>query len=158
MGLDANVRCTCIQQGRAKPHPFPEKFVIDETGEPVLTGDASMEEWTVHDRWYARSCEHSGVLLSERLGNISAIEHLRELLNGLERDPEPRFSILLTKVVFNGSHSGDYILSSMAPMLLSEVDAALHSTEVLDGSEKEFFEGMKRLCQASISTGNPIMF
>jgi hypothetical protein len=158
MGLDANVRCTCIQDGRAKPHPLPEKLVIDETGEPTLAGNASIEEWTAHDRWYASSCEHGGILLSERLGNVSAIAHLRELLHRLERDPEPRFPILLTKIVYSGTHSGDWIASSIAPVLLKEVDAVVHSEHVLDASAKEFFDSIKRLCEASIAAGNPINF
>ena len=35
MSLDAYVRCTCIRDGKAKkPHPFPERFIWDESGAP----------------------------------------------------------------------------------------------------------------------------
>ena len=81
MGLDAYLRCRCIQDGLAKPHPLPERLTLDETMEPVLTGDPSMDEWNAHDRWFAESCEHSGYLLSERLGDISMVAHLREFLH-----------------------------------------------------------------------------
>jgi hypothetical protein len=41
---------------------------------------------------------------------------------------------------------------------LKEVDTVLHSSDILAESEKEFFTNMKLLCEASIATGNPIMF
>lgn len=158
MGLDAHVRCRCIQDGRAKPHPFPERLIVDETANPVLTGEPSDEESTVHDRWLAESCEHAGYLVSERLGNISMIAHLREFLRALQGDPGPRFPILLAKVVYDGTHSGDWISSEKAAGLLQEVNTILHSGDILADSEKEFFASMKRLCEASIETGNPIVF
>jgi hypothetical protein len=34
----------------------------------------------------------------------------------------------------------------------------LQSIDILTESEKEFFEAMKRLCAASMETGNPILF
>jgi hypothetical protein len=158
MGLDAHVRCTCIRDGRAKPHPFPDKLTLDETAEPDLTGDPSPDEWTAHERWFAESCEHSGYLLTEHLGNISRTAHVREFLRSLQGDPGPRFPILLTKVVYDGTHSGDWISSEQAAELLQEVNTVLHSSDILAESEKEFFGNMKRLCEASIETGNPIVF
>ncbi len=71
MSLDAFVRCTCIRDGRAKPHPFPERFVWEEAGSPSLSGDPSEEEWEAHDHWVQESCEPEGYLVSESLGNIT---------------------------------------------------------------------------------------
>jgi hypothetical protein len=158
MGLDAYVRCTCIRDGKAKPHPFPDRLTLDETEEPVLTGDPSTDEWTAHDHWFSESCEHGGYVLCERLGNISLAAHLREFLKGLEGRPGPKFRILLTKVLYNGTHSGDSIPVSMSAELEKEVDTVLHSSDILTDSETEFFASMKRLCRASIETRNPIVF
>ena len=158
MSLDAYVRCTCIRDGKAKPHPFPERFILDETAEPVLTGDPSTDEWVAHDRWFAASCEHGGYLLSERLGNISMAAHLREFLRGLQGEPGPKFPVLLKKVVYDGTHSGDSLPIQESPALLREVDLVLGSSDILTKGEKEFFHSMKRLCEASIATGNPIVF
>lgn len=158
MGLDAHVRCTCIQEGRTKPHPFPERLIIDETGDPVLTGDPSLEELTTHDRWFAESCEHQGYLVAERLGNITMITHLRKFIRALQGNPGPCFSILLAKVVYDGTHSGDRISSAESVELLEEVNTLLHSGDILTNSEKEFLASMKRLSEASIQTGNPIVF
>jgi hypothetical protein len=44
------------------------------------------------------------------------------------------------------------------PELMKEVDIVLHSSDILAESEQEFFGNMKLLCQASIETGNPILF
>jgi len=41
---------------------------------------------------------------------------------------------------------------------LQEVDLVLASSDILTDGEKEFFQSMKRLCEASIATGNPIGF
>jgi hypothetical protein len=49
MALDGGVRCTCIRDGKAKPHPFPDRLTFDESGEPLLTGDPSDDEWEAHD-------------------------------------------------------------------------------------------------------------
>jgi hypothetical protein len=34
----------------------------------------------------------------------------------------------------------------------------LQSRDILADSELEFFDNLKQLCQASIATGNPILF
>lgn len=158
MGLDAHVRCRCIQDGRAKPHPFAERLIVVETADPVLTGDPSLKESIAHDRWFMESCEHRGYLVSERLGNITRIAHLRKLIRALEGDPEPRFPMLSAKVVYDGTHSGDWISSGEAVELLQEVNIILHSRDILADAEKEFFASVKRLSEASINTGNPIVF
>ncbi len=158
MSLDAFVRCTCIREGKAKPHPLPARLIFDESGEPTLTGDPSEEEWEAHDQWMGESCEHEGCLLSVFLGNITKLGNLRSFLRGLQGSPGPRFPILLEKVLYDGTHTGDWISSKEAAKLLKEVSLVLHSSDILADSEKEFFTNMKLLCEASIATGNPIMF
>lgn len=158
MSLDAFVRCTCIREGKAKPHPLPDRLTFDESGEPTLTGDPSEEECEAHDQWVGESCEHEGYLLSMFLGNITRLGNLRTFLRGLQGSPGPRFPILLEKVLYDGTHTGDWISSKDAAKLLKEVNTVLHSSDILADSEKEFFTNMKLLCEASIATGNPIMF
>ena len=158
MGLDAFVRCGCVRDGKAKPHPYPKKFAFDQNGEPVPKGDISDEEWEAHDRWLAASCEHGGYLAAERLGNITLAKHLRDFLRGLQGDPSPRFPLLLKKVVYDGSHTGDCIAAVETPKLLEEVNRVLHSSDILSPAEKEFFSSMKRLCEASLAAGTPICF
>jgi hypothetical protein len=158
MSLDAFVRCTCIRDGKAKAHPLPDRLTFDEAGEPTLTGDSSEDEWEAHDQWLGESCEHEGYLVSEALGNITRVGNLRSFLRHLQGKPGPRFPMLLTKVLYDGTHTSDWISSEHAEKLLKEVNTVLHSSDILADSEKEFFNSMKRLCEASIQTGNPIMF
>ncbi len=158
MSLDGFVRCTCIRDGKAKPHPFADRLTFDESGEPSLTGDPSEEEWDAHDQWLADSCEHQGYLLSLFLGNITRVKNLRGFLRGLQGSPGPKFPMLLEKVLYDGTHTGDWISSEESGKLLKEVETVLHSSDILADSEKEFFDNMKQLCEASVATKNPLMF
>jgi hypothetical protein len=65
---------------------------------------------------------------------------------------------LLEKVLYDGTHSGDWIPSEQTVDLLKEVNTVLHSSDILADSEKEFLLSMQRLCNASMETGNPIVF
>jgi hypothetical protein len=152
--------CAVLASGRERPSRtrFPDRLTFDESGEPTLTGDPSEEEWEAHDQWVGESCEHEGYLLSMFLGNITRLGNLRTFLRGLQGSPGPRFPILLEKVLYDGTHTGDWISSKDAAKLLKEVNTVLHSSDILADSEKEFFTNMKLLCEASIATGNPIMF
>ena len=158
MSLDAYVRCTCIRDGKAKPHPLPDRFTWDESGAPSLTGDPTEEEWEAHDQWLQQSCEHEGYLVSEPLGNITRVQHVREFLRGLQGNPGPKFPLLLKKVVYDGTHTGDFLPLEHSPALLQEVNLVLGSSDILTEGEKEFFHSMRRLCEASIATRNVIMF
>jgi hypothetical protein len=79
-------------------------------------------------------------------------------VRGLQGNPGPKFPILLKRVVYDGTHTGDSVPIKQSPALLREVNLVLGSRDILTEGEKEFFESMKRLCEASIATGNPIMF
>jgi hypothetical protein len=158
MSLDGFVRCNCIREGKAKPHPLPDRLTYDESGSPSLTGDPSDEEWEAHDQWMQQSCEHQGFLTAEFLGNITRAKNVRQFLRGLQGDPGPKFPVLLKQVVYDGTHTGDWIPVKQTPALLKEVELVLASRDILTEGEREFFEAMKRLCEASLATGNPIMF
>ena len=114
MSLDAFVGCTCIRDDQAKPHPFPDRLTFDECGEPILTGDLSEEKWDAHDHWLGESCQHQGYLLSFFLGNVTRVKKLRGFLRGLQGTSGPRFPILLEKVLYEGTHTGDWISSKAA--------------------------------------------
>jgi hypothetical protein len=158
MALDGFVRCSCIREGKAKPHPYPDRLTIDESGEPLLSGDSSEEEWEAHDKWMSESCEHEGYAEAVFLGNVTRVKNLRSFLKALQGNPGPKFPILLKSVLYDGTHTGDWIPVKKTPALLKEVETVLHSKDILSDSEKEFFENMKQLCVASSKTGNPIMF
>jgi len=103
------------------------------------------------------SCEHEGFILSfswatsQRSGTCEASA-------AIAGKAGPRFPILLEKVLYDGTHTGDWLPNQRFAGATKEVDTVLHSSDILADSEKEFFNNMKLLCEASIATGNPIMF
>ena len=117
MGLDAWVHCNCVREGKALPHPFPELFAFDETGEPTLKSDGDINLKLTHDKWYRDSCPHSGYLLEKRLGNMATVAYVRNFL----ADNSPNnFPLLLERVVYSGTHTGDWITVSDCAQLLTE--------------------------------------
>ncbi len=159
MSLDGYVRCTGIREGKAKePHPYPDRLAGDETGAPSLTGEPDDEEWEAHDTWVQNACDHQGFLASEFLGNINRVRNVREFLKGLQGDPGPKFPVLLKRVVYDGTITGDFLPAKQTATLMQEVDLVLGSKDILTEGELEFFESMKRLCEASLATGSPIGF
>lgn len=159
MSLDGYVRCNCIRDGKVKkPHPVAGKLVWDEANAPSLSGEPTEEEWEAHDQWVQEACEHEGILVSEFLGNITRIKNVRDFLRGLQGNPGPKFPILLKRVVYDGTHTGDWVPAKQTAALLKEVNLVLQSSDILTQGEREFFEAMKRLCEASVATGNPVGF
>jgi len=155
MGLDAWVHCNCIKEGNAPPHPFPELLAFDETGEPVLKGDGDIDLklWLKHDKWYRDSCPHSGYLVEKRLGNIAAVAYVR----GFLEDNSPHsFPLLLERVVYSGVHTGDSVAARDVPRLMSETRKLQRLAN--DPLIVEFTNDMVELAEASIATGNPIVF
>jgi len=155
MGLDASVRCNCIKEGKAPPHPFPELLAFDNTGEPILKGDRDIDLklWLKHDKWCRDSCPHSGYLVEKRLGNVTSVAYVREFL---ENNSPHGFPLLLERVVYSGSHCGDWVAASEAVQLLTETRRLQSSTS--DPFIVPFTNDLIELAEASIATGNPIVF
>lgn len=155
MGLDASVHCNCVKEGKAQPHPFPELLAFDETGEPTLKsdGDINLKLWSEHDKWYRDSCPHSDYLVEKHLGNIALVAYIR----GFLEDNSPNsFSLLLERVVYNGIHSGDWVAASDVVQLLTETRRLQGLTS--DPVILQFTNDVIELAEASIATGNPIVF
>lgn len=155
MGLDASVRCNCIKEGKARPHPFPELLTFDEAGEPTLkrARGTKMNLWLKHDKWYRDSCPHAGYLVKKRLGNIASAACVRRFLE----DHSPNnFPLLLERVVYSGTHSGDCVAASDVPQLLTETRTLQALTR--DPLILQFTHDVVELAEASIATGNPIVF
>ena len=155
MGLDASVRCNCIKEGKARPHPFPELLAFDETGEPTLKGDreTNLKLWLKHDKWYRDSCPHAGYLVEKRLGNMASVAYVRGFL---ENHSPNSFPLLLERVVYSGTHSGDCLAASDVPQLLTETRRLQGLTS--DPLIIQFTSDVTALAEASLATGNPIVF
>ena len=153
MALDARVFCDCFKKGRSQPHPFPRLVSIDEYGTALLSEDATDEQFDQHEAWLGSACPHEGVLEAKFIGNINRVRSLRE---EIQRLGASKFPILLEEVLYDGTHTGDYIPTNEIAALQKEIDALLTS----GGSEQlvSFARDMKTLAAASQETGNPIVF
>ena len=160
MSLDATVYCDCYERGKVRtPPPQPELVLVDEDGGLGLNCDQPDADEDAFFKWRATACEHApwGELVYHRLGNITLIGFLRELL---ATEPH-RFPILLTKVLYNGVHSGDFLSSAEVGFLSIEVDRLkeVHAVEDSDEPFVRHFElQMRELVQAARSVGKPIAF
>ena len=155
MGIDAWVGCSCIKDGIAAPHPLPQLLRFQETGEPPLdvSAEPSLEQWLQHDRWLKTACSHGRRLVSKRLGNIALIDYIREYVESL---PQGDLRMIRERVIYDGTHCGDWVFASDSARLLEEARNLRERTT--DPSIGHFADALIELAQASATTGNPIVF
>ncbi len=111
MGLDAFVYCDCIEKKRLRiPHPFPRLLHIYPSGAPDIRSrdEAKIQ---LHDECVAsRPCEHEDLMLAGcYLGNASSIELIRTVISAAERQPCRKHPVLWSKVIYCGTHTGDWL-------------------------------------------------
>lgn len=158
MGLDAIVYCDCMERGRLRSQPRIEWSVyVDESGARAERA-TDIDEKCAFDRWNVGACDHEdGVLLHHWLGNLSAVGLIREGLS----DFPTRFPIILSKVVYSGSHCGDHLPVQALPQLAAEVDA-LSLVQPRDPLVaywiRDFEKKMAEITAAARAVGKPISF
>jgi hypothetical protein len=161
MGLDAVVYCDCYEKGRLRTPP-PEGAMFDVAPDGLLVCDDDQmpfEAVLAFDQWQAFSaCAHErGVLLHHRLGNISLVALLR---SELQREPS-YFPILLSKVLYSGTHCGDDLPIETMPALREELKLLAGfkcSTRKAADFMAHFGSQMSELAAAALSVGKPIVF
>jgi hypothetical protein len=119
MGLDACVYCDCLEKGRLR-NPLPKNISIkvEKDGYPVVVRNGE-EIWADHPGASDYACEHERrQLLHHRLGNISLVGLLRAELS---REASG-FPLILQKVVYNGTHAGDWLGLEQIPQLQVELE------------------------------------
>ena len=163
MSLNAVVYCDCIEKGRVTiPHPRPDLLFIDEKGAPDISSTDPLEI-EAHDRWESlRPCQHEHFWLIEHwLGNVSLIGSIRALLQQYLSDPAGEYPVLWSNVIYDGSHSGDFLAVDAVRELSDEVDR-LSSMEHLPISDTsllvELLRKLDDLVRASQSVNKPISF
>lgn len=158
MGLDATVYCNCYERGLIKePPPCSLVFVSDDgsldCGSEDLDTLLSFDQWALHS-----ACSHpKGILLHHRIGNLALVGLLR---SELEREAL-RFPILLNKVLYSGSHSGDYLtLDDIAalPVELDNLALVVCSTQPNQEYVEYFRQQMIELVATAERVRKPISF
>jgi hypothetical protein len=161
MGLDAFIFCDCYEKGRLRePPPTGVSLLVGPDGSLEREqDDGTLESDIAWDTWrHQRACEHErGILLRHRLGNIALIGLLR---SELQREAE-RFPIIVTQVIYGGSHAGDDLPIETIPALQQELEL-LHefrcSTNEAASFMFEFRAKMLELVTTALSIGKPIAF
>jgi hypothetical protein len=95
------------------------------------------------------------VAIQKRLGNVSRIETLRQEIGTLLGRDES--SLLLSKVLYSGTHVGDVIGREHLDDLKEEI-ARLKKVETRPSELNEFIAAMEDLISAAQQEGNPITF
>jgi hypothetical protein len=140
MGLDAVVY-------RNRQHLQLE---LDETAGQLIpeTGEVYFESDEI-----SRKYLHKRHAVKHRLGNLAEIAALRSEVTqfGAPKD------ILLEKVLYSGSHSGDFIPLELLPLLSAEIKSIYNSSGA-SSELLEFLGSMEDLIRAAKDEGNPIVF
>jgi len=111
------------------------------------------------DQWlWHHACNHpSGILLHHRIGNLAQVGLLR---SELQREA-PAFPILLTKVLYSGTHAGDYLTLNDIADLKAELER-LVTFVCSQQSNQEYVDWLRRqmteLVEAATRVGKPISF
>lgn len=165
MGLDASVYCNCIETGKAKTlHPFPERLYVSIDGTPDMTDTEKLEDWLLHDEWLLRACEHESCeLLHHRIGNISTVGFLRAIMQKLWSVPQNVCPIICDKIIYSGSHSGDFLSVEVLTPLKQELELVeTQDFSILNKKEieylKHFLQQMNELVHAALTMKKPIVF
>lgn len=160
MSLNAVVYCDCIEKGRVTiPHPRPDLLFINEAGAPDILSD-DPKDIEAHDRWESlRPCQHKHFWLIERwLGNVSLIGSIRALLQRYSSDPAREYPVVWSKVIHDGAHSGDFLMSDAVQQLGDEVDRLGRLENVKSTPLVELLSKLEDLVRASLSVNKPISF
>lgn len=158
MGLDAFVFCDCYEKGRIKRIPSDVgKFYVLPRGclEPRSENPEVLERF---DAWRAHACRHEdGMIAGEYLGNAGFIGWLRNALWPKRK----LFPVLLGKVIYCGTHTGDHLALRDVAKLAVELDR-LKSFSIADKSLDKDLQVLRRklqkLVRVALKIRKPIAF
>ncbi len=159
MALDAFVFCNCFETKRLKEKPpvdidlFVSEYGSIEWNFIDLQTDLILDQWIAHS-----ACENqNSVLLHHYLGNIALIALLRSEL-AIESH---KFPVLLEKVLYSGTHCGDFLPFADVELLkieVSQLSNHISLTKVDQHFVNEFQKKMEELIAASLLVQKPISF
>jgi len=165
MALDANVFCDCVERNRLKiPHPYPRLLYIAPNGSPEIRSKDPRKIGD-HDDWMNRPpCRHEQMILARcSVGNAGFVSWLHdELLAGATARLCPT---LLKKVLYSGSHCGDYLAVRHVQRLADELDrlGQLHPTALAVAPQERLhmmasLRRLGRVTAAALKVDKPIAF
>jgi hypothetical protein len=166
MGLDACVYCDCVEKNRLKkPHPYPRQLYVAKNGSPAIRSVDS-DKIDSHDTWMEKApCKHDEMTVaSAHLGSAGFIQTLSDTLTGVASHLPP-CPILMRKVLYSGTHTGDSLsplqvlrlVNELQQLKAAELRAAGLSTEQIEPIRSLIAE-LNRLAKAALKLEKPIAF
>ena len=159
MGLDATIYCDCFETGKLcePPPPGCDPYVCEDGSLECRNDEMAMK--LAFDQWlHFRACKHErGILLSQHLGNVALVGALRQELSAQAE----RFPLLLGKVLYWGTHCGDFVGAAYLKALGDEVHllAERICTDLSMVPYVDQFRGqMDELINSAAAVGKPISF
>lgn len=158
MGLDATVFCNCFESGRVRTPPLPEWMVGVEKSGARAPQSSNIDEQMAFDQWDLDACDHpSGILIHCRIGDIGTVGLIRA---SLSKRPE-LFPVILSRIVYDGVHAGDYIDASEIQSLRPELEALSRiqfDNSLANKVIMHFKQRLSELVEWAIRIGKPISF
>jgi hypothetical protein len=146
MGLDAAV------YKRLDEMPFTEKELHFIAVDP-RTGQVDFEDAALFRAWSDKV-----KAVEKRIGNIALVNLLKDELEKALGDSSSQ-TLLIGKVLYSGTHSGDIISKDDLSSLKHEIDLVRGiSGPRISSNLKSFLADMEELVAASEQHGNPIVF
>lgn len=159
MGLDAVVYCNCYETGRCKTPP-PSGIDIQVLPDGSIDcAQGTVDSEFALDAWmHNQACDHEGcIFLHHYIGNIALVEILQKTL----QKKADKFPMILSKVIYNGTHTGDYLSFQQVEAVREE----LHHIRSVECDNKEhkhfldaFYDQMAELVDSALSLQKPIAF
>ncbi len=158
MGLDAVVFCDCHEKGRLRrPPPHPKALCMRPNG----SLDCRSEDPAVldaFDEWRQHACQHEdGMIAGACLGNMVGIEEMKAALKPLSR----LLPVLLRKVIYSGTHTGDHLTIKTVEKLKIELDRLRGfktGDRNVDNGIKELRVDLSKLVRVALRIRKPIAF
>jgi hypothetical protein len=146
--MDAFVRCRCWEDGAVKPPPIPATAIgVDEEGYLGPLKPFSDEDWYLVQTWALDACQHPYLEATTAYFGERRIRAFRQALETMGWQHFPTLQAELRESV------DGQIPAGLAARILDELT---HFTETDD--HKWVFKSLMRLCQASVATGNPVVW
>jgi hypothetical protein len=158
VGLDAFVFCDCYEKGRIKRPPPDLGLLYVQPDGAVEPRSDDPELLNRFDASRVHACRHEeGMIAGGFLGNATNVEQLRDVL-GKKRS---LFPILLGKVIYCGTHTGDHLAPRDVARLAIELERLKSIQTGEKGLDKELQilrRKLQKLVRVALKIQKPIAF
>ena len=121
----------------------------DRTRIEPVTGEVLFDDENLTRKYSS----HDLAAVSVRFGNLSEIAALREEITGILDTG----SLMVQRVVYSGTHSGDVVPFELIPRLSAEVETIAKSPQQ-SVELRAFVRNIETLVGVALREGNPIVF